>query len=363
MQGKKQTQQSTQASTVTANRRRFMQAAGLGSVAALAGCLGGGDDAGGDDTGSEDEGPWRPDETVRYIVPYSEGGGTDTYARGIVEAFTDAMGQSIQIDNIPGAGGLNGFGQLMRAEPDGHTILGNAGPLEVAPQLLEDPGFDQRESTGIGTFGGSAWTLVVNEEYEGEVETIDDVIAKHNSGEWENIGVQAPGSSQDIIVLLGKYQLDSYDWQWTNRVRYTGTGPVAAAVASGEVPCGIGTDAGTASVVETGRIYPVTTFVSEGSPVFPDVPSVTDLGYDNIDWVGGLTRAMYAPPETPRNIREGISDALRVAIEDPRTVEWSEQTGNPIFHNGPDAADEVMDSAFDQYVELGVLDLVEEHAE
>ncbi|MFC7157286.1 Bug family tripartite tricarboxylate transporter substrate binding protein [Halomarina halobia] len=353
----------------TVNRRRFLQATGVTSVAALAGCLSGDNDGGGGGGGGgggngsgNGGGSWRPSKAMRYIVPYAEGGGTDTYARGIVEAFTESLGQNIQIDNIPGAGGLNGFGQLMRAQPDGHTILGSATPLEVAPQLLENPGFDQRDSTGVGTFGGSAWTLVVNEQYEGEVETLEDVIEKHNSGEWENIGVQAPGSSQDIIVLLAKYELDSYDWQWSSRVRYNGTGPVAQAVASGEVPCGIGTDAGTASVVETGRIYPATTFVSDGSPVFPDVPSVTDLGYEEMDWIGGLTRGMYAPPETPEDIRAGLSDALKQAVESDKVQKWSEDTGNPVWHEGPEAATEVMDAAFTQFEEFQVVDLVEEHS-
>lgn len=344
------------------NRRRFLQLAGGSSVAALAGCLSGDGDGNGDGGDGGDGGDWEPQESMRYIVPYDEGGGTDTYARGIVEAFSDALGVNVQIDNIPGAGGLNGFGQLMSAEPDGHTILGSATPLEVAPQLLEDPGFDQRDATGIGTFGGSAWTLVVNEEYEGEVEDLTDVIEKHNSGEWENIGVQSPGSSQDIIVLLAKYQLD-YDWEWTNRVRYTGTGPVSQAVASGEVPCGIGTDAGTQSVVENESIYPVTVFVSDGSPVYPDVPSVTDLGFEEMDFVGGLTRGMYAPPETPSDRREAISQMLEEAVEDDRTQEWSDETGNPVWHEGPDAAEAAIEDAFEAYDEFDVIELVEEHSE
>jgi len=361
------------------NRRRFLQIAGAGSVAALAGCTGGdGGDGGGDgdggdgggngsgengsDGGDGGEESWRPSERVRYIVPYSEGGGTDTYARGVVEAFTESMGQNIQIDNIPGAGGLNGFGQLMRAEPDGHTILGSATPLEVAPQLLEDPGFDQRDTEGIGVFGSSAWTLVVNTKYEDEVEDLTDVIEKHNSGEWSNVGVQSPGSSQDIITLLGKYQIDDYDWQWDQRVRYTGTGPIAEAVAKDEVPCGIGTDAGTQSVVEGGNIYPVTSFVSDGSPVYPDIPSVTDLGFPEIDFVGGLRRGMYAPPETPSEITQGISDALKEAVEADATQQWSEETGNPVKHEGPDRAEAIIEEAFTQYDELNVLQLVEEHS-
>ncbi|MFC6838023.1 Bug family tripartite tricarboxylate transporter substrate binding protein [Halomarina ordinaria] len=358
----------------TIDRRRFLQAGGAASVAALAGCMGGGGGGGGNgddnDSGNGSGGGgggggdgWDPSQSIRYIVPYDEGGGTDVYARGIVEQLIEAEGEEVQIDNVPGAGGLNGFGQLMRADPDGHTILGSATPLEVAPQLLEDPGFDQRDASGIGVFGRSAWCLVVNEQYQDEVETFDDVIEKYNSGEWENIGVQSPGSSQDIIVLLAKYELDEYDWQWTQRVTYTGTGPIAQAVASNEVPAGIGTDAGTRSTVEGGNIYPVVSFVSDGTDVYPDLDSVTDLDYPEIDFVGGLSRGMFAPPETPDEIIEHHTTALEEAINDDRTTEWTDETGNPTFYEGPDAANAIITDAFEAYDELNVIDLVEENSD
>lgn len=352
-------------------RRRFLQLAGVGSVAAFAGCLagntesGGGNgsgDGGGNGSGNGGGGDWQPSQSIRYIVPYSQGGGTDTYARGIQEGLSNAVGQPIQIENIPGSGGLQGFGQLMQARPDGHTIIGTATPLEVAPQLLNNPGFDQRNAEGVCIFGESAWTLVVNQQYEGEVQSFDDVIQKYNSGEWSSIGVQSPGSSQDIIVLLAKYQLDGYDWQWDERVQYTGTGPISQAVASGEVPAGIGTDAGTQSVVNNGTIYPVVSFVSSGSGVYPDIPSVTDEGYPNIDFVGGLSRGIYAPPDTGQNRTQTLSNLFQQAVESDSTQSWSEETGNPVFHEGPDAANQLLDDAFTSYNENNVIELVQQHS-
>ncbi len=348
------------ANRAIAGRRRFLQLAGAGSVAALAGCLAGDNGGGG---GGEGEGDWEPSQSIRYIVPYDQGGGTDVYARGIQEGLANATGQSIQIDNVPGAGGLNGYGELMGAQPDGHTILGSATPLEVAPQLLEDPGFDQRDAEGVSIFGQSVWTLVVNEQYQGQVETFDDVMEMYNSGEWESLGVQEPGSSQDVIALLAKYQYaDEWGWNWTERVQYTGTGPVSQAVASGEVPAGIGTDAGTQSVVDNGRIYPVVTFVSDGSQVYPDVESVTDAGYPEIDFVGGLSRGVFAPPETEESRRQTLSDMFAEAVESDSTQSWSDETGNPVFHEGPEAANQLLDDVFAAYEENNVIDLVQQYS-
>jgi tripartite-type tricarboxylate transporter receptor subunit TctC len=356
-------QRTSTAATGGLGRRRFLQAAGATSVAAMAGCLA--DDAPGTGGDDDDEEDWEPSETMRYVVPYDEGGGTDVYARGLIEPLTDAMGENIQIDNVPGGGGLNGFGDVLNSEPDGHTFTGSAVPLEVSPQLLDDPGIDQRDLEGVCNVGRSTWCLIVNEEYEDEVETFTDVIEMHNSGEWTTIGIQEPGSPQDIMTLLAKYGDDyaeEYDWQWEDRVQYTGTGPVAEAVVSGEVPCGIGTDAGTEPNVSAGGAYPVVTFFSEGTEVYPDIPSVTDEGYPEMDFIAEVTRCHYAPPETPDNVIEELGSRFEEAVEDDRAAEWEEETGNPVFYEGPEEAEAYMNDAFEEFEELEIVDLIEEHS-
>ncbi len=347
-------------------RRGFLAAAGAGTAISLAGCLTD-DGNGGGGGGDGDDGDWEPSQRIRYIIPYDEGGGTDVYARGIVEGLTEAMGQDIQIDNIPGGGGLNGFGEAIRSDSDGHTVAGSAVPLEVTPQMLDDPGFDQRDLRGVGVIGRSTWCLVVNSEYEGEVETFDDVIEKHNSGEWDSIGIQEPGSPQDIITLLARHEEETYapeyDWNWENRAQYTGTGPVTQAVASGEVPCGIGTDAGTEPNVSAGEVYPVVTFFSEGTDVYPDLPSVTDEGYPEMDFISGVTRGIYVPPDTSDQRIEVLADRFEEAVNHESTVEWSEETGNPSFFEGPETAEQAMADPFDVIEELEILDLIDTYSE
>ncbi len=349
--------------SIAASRRGFLAAAGVASAAGFAGCLAD-DDPGDDDDGdADDAGEWEPTESIRNIIPYDEGGGTDVYARGIVGSLTDAMGVDIQIDNVSGGGGLNGFGEAIRSEPDGHTIVQSATPLEVTPQLLDDPGFDQRDLEGIANIGRSTWCLIVNEEYEGEVETFDDVKEKHNSGEWDTIGVQEPGSPQDIMTTIMRDVdefADEYDWNWTEQVQYTGTGPIAEAVTSGEVPCGIGTDAGTEPDVAGGGVYPVVTFWSEGTEVYEDIPSITDEGYPDVDFISGVTRGVYAPPETPDEIIQGLTERFEEAVNDERYEEWNEETGNPIFYEGPEEANAAIDDAFEALEEIDVISLIED---
>ena len=168
-----------------------------------------------------------------------------------------------------------------------------------------------------------------------------------------------------MITLLAKYEdeyADEYDWQWEDRVQYTGTGPIAEAVAAGEVPCGIGTDAGTEPDVEAGGIYPVCTFFSEGTEVYPDIESVTDAGYPEMDFVAGVTRGIYAPPDTPDGTIEELADRFEEATQHESYEEWSEETGNPIFFEGPEEAEAAMNDPFDEFEELEIVDLIEEHS-
>lgn len=341
------------------SRRGFLSVVGAGSVFAAAGCIADDDDGGDDGDG---DGDWEPEDTIRNVIPYDEGGGTDVYARGIHEPLMDAMGVDIQVDNVPGGGGLNGFGEIYGADPDGTTVGQSATPLEVTPQLLDDPGFDQRDLEGLANIGRSTWCLIVNPEYEGEVETFDDVKEKHNSGEWETIGVQEPGSPQDIITTVARDvpdYADEYDWNWSEQVQYTGTGPIAEAVTSHEIPCGIGTDAGTEPNTSAGDVYPVCTFFSDGTDVYPDIPSITDEGYPNVDFIAGVTRGMYAPPETPDNIIQGLTERIEEAVADERYEEWNEDTGNPIFYEGPEEANAAIDDAFEALQDINVTELAD----
>ena len=339
------------------NRRNLIKTGGVTSVAGVAGCLGGGSE--GEVDGSN--GGFSPDSTVRVIIPYGEGGGSDTYARGTQDAFQNEIGQDLQFDFVTGAGGLNGLGELYASEPDGQTIGHNSGPLEATPQLLQDPGFDIRDLSGIGVFGLSTWVVVVNEEYEDEVQTFEDVLEKYETGEWSSVGVQPPGSSPDIIALLCRYELDEIDWQWENRVQYDGTGAAVQGTATGDVPCSIVTDSGAASGVEDGTVYPVTTFDSSGTGVYPDVSTIVDEGYPEIDFIGGVWRAMWLPPETPDEIVNFYADALEATVESEDVQNWVEETGNPVTFEGPEETNQRYIDAFEQFQELEILDLVEEH--
>ena len=80
-----------------------------------------------------------------------------------------------------------------------------------------------------------------------------------------------------------------------------------------------------------------------------------------MDFVGGLFRGVYMPPEAPEDRIEWMSNAYQEAVEDERTQDWSNDTGNPVYHEGPEEANQIKEDAFDSYEELDVIGLIEEH--
>lgn len=331
------------------SRREVITAFGVGAVTALAGCS----------DSTEDE---YPSESITHASPYDPGGGNDTYARGVMPLVADQLDTAIEIENISGAGGMNAISEVISADPDGHTTIGIDPPTEVGVQIMEGVDIDQRDLEAVCTFGFSARVLVVDTEYEDEVESFTDVLEKYESGEWENVGLQSPGSPPNIFALLAKHEDSEYDWQYEEGVSYGGSAAINEAVASGEVPCGISSDAGAISSVEAGDVFPLVSLHSDGSPAFPDIPDVTEEGYPEFDWVNGINRTLFAPPETPRDVRETLADAVENAIETEEAQEWVEETDNPLIFNGIDETQQLLEDIFDQYHSFEVAELIEDHA-
>ncbi|GAD53524.1 hypothetical protein MBEHAL_2284 [Halarchaeum acidiphilum MH1-52-1] len=120
------------------------------------------------------------------------------------------------------------------------------------------------------------------------------------------------------------------------------------ATISGEVPACISTDTAAEAAVSDGRVDAVTCLSSTGTNVFPDLQSTTDAGYPNIDFIGQLQRGMYLPPETPDNIVQSLTGALKTALQTDHVQQWSENTGNVIEYGKPSAAEKAVQRAFEE---------------
>lgn len=326
------------------NRRQVLRNVGVASalMTGLAGCsgnLGGGGDGGGNGSGDD-----YPSDDLRYIIPFSEGGGTDTFARQMIPVMGDELGTNIAIENIPGSASLRGTGELYHAEPDGYTFGGFNPPSTPVSAMVNPPDFDLQELKGVGAYARTPFVIVANPEHN--IENFEDLNSRYQSGELETFSGKQKGGVDHVLALLMRDN-EEYNLNWQRYVGYDGSGPAVQATVSGEVPAAISTDTAAQGAAEDGRVDTIVSLSSEGSGVFPDIPSVVDEGYPNIDYLGQLRRCMYVPPETSDDHIQTLTEALEATLENEELQQWAEDTGNVLEYGGPDVADSAVQDAYD----------------
>lgn len=304
---------------VDRSRRQFIKygAATAGSLV-FAGCSGGGGGGSG-----------FPNQAITNIIPYEPGGGTDTYLRQTGQFYSDEFGVNAEYENVPGAAGMRGIAQAAQAD-DGHTLVGVNPPAEVLPWLLDEDLQNQVDITTlepVASIGFSSYVLIGNAD--ANFDGFKDAIDRYQSGEFSKIASTQAGGAGNVVAVLMR---DQMGLDWNNYVAYDGAAPTVQAVSSGEVPLGLPT-AGTAKpAIDEGLVDPVVVCRADGSNVLPDAPTVTDEGFDSIDYVGAVTRSLLAPPGTPDNQLETLSSGIKNIVESDDMQQWSEETGRGVAY-------------------------------
>ncbi|WP_436348504.1 Bug family tripartite tricarboxylate transporter substrate binding protein [Natronorubrum sp. FCH18a] len=310
------------------SRRDVLKYGGL-SIAgtSLAGCLGrnGGD---GD----------YPNQPIRIVVPFSEGGSTDTYARQFQPHLSDELGVDIQIENIPGSASLRGAQEAYSSEPDGYTYLMMNPPSTPLSTLINETDWDITEMEGVATYESTSILITANPDLE--IEDFEDLQSRFADGELNQWAGQTVGSYYHVASL---YLRENYDMDFDDYIGYEGNGPATQSVVSGENPAGISSSAATEGFTEDGRLEVVALLGSVGTPAYPDVPTLPDLGYEDMDFLGNLTRTFAAPPETSDDHIETFSSAVESVLEVDELQEWGDDTGANFLYEGPEETDQLID--------------------
>ncbi len=319
--------------SVIMDRRTFVQTTGaVGAVGltGLAGCLGDEGDENGDDF---------PSESLTWMIPWGEGGGTDTYARQMAPLMEDPLDQSIEIDNREGAGSMLGSEWLVEQDPDGYTF-GTVNPpgWSFTWRAQEVDGWHPDDLEPIAHSGVFGYTIIINDSYD--IETFDKLRDAYADGEISGFAYQGAGSDSHLTTLLLQ---DEYDLNADNIVPYDGGGPVQEAVLSDEVAAGIATNTSAISAEESGEARTIVNLMDiDLTNTFPDIDPITDYG-DSLAWITEFYQVQVAPPDTPEEEREVLMEAVQEATEHEDTQEWEEETGNIVEFGD-------MDDAADQYV-------------
>jgi tripartite-type tricarboxylate transporter receptor subunit TctC len=237
-----------------------------------------------------------PTRPVRAVVAFAPGGVTDTFARIMAQKLTEHLGKQVYVENIAGASGNLGTGQVAKAAPDGYTILFAFSSHVVNPTLFTRVPYDPIKDFDPVTLAVASTTvLTVNPSVPAKtVKELVDLI-RANPGKYSfgsaGAGTQAHLAGEQFRLTLG---LDLV------HVPFGGGGPAVAAVVAGHTPISFGSPQAAMQHVREGTVRALAVTSKTHSQIFPDVPTITEAGYPQIEgdsWVGIL-----APAGTPAEI-------------------------------------------------------------
>src|SRR5580700_3733183 len=255
-----------------------------------------------------------PNRTIRIIVPYAPGGSIDLTARVIAKNLQDSVGQSVIVEDKPGANAAIGIEDLMRSNPDGHTlIILSDSPVTINVHLSRVNYDPLTDLVPIGKVVSSPLILTANAN--AGIASIADLVAAAKAKPL-SYGVAGLGSSSYLAAELLQRELGVT----MQAVTYRGGAPAAAAVASGEVPLGF-TDTGSVlPMIASGQIVALGVAEPVRSRAMPDIPTLREAGVANFSATSWL--AIFAPRGTPddRIARLNAAIATILAMPDAQKV-------------------------------------------
>jgi tripartite-type tricarboxylate transporter receptor subunit TctC len=276
---------------------------------------------------------WRPTRPVRLVVPFAPGGSNDIVGRIIAEAASQALGQSIVIENRAGAGSMIGAEHVARSAPDGYTLLINSAHSTVPAIVARVPYRTVEDFTGVAIAGFSPYVLCANPQLPVESAQQLMTLLKANPGRY-NMATAGIGSG----VHVGAELFRSIAKVEVELVHYRGGGPSVAALVAGESQFGTPTMASSLGQVRGGGVRALAVLAEQRTSALPDVPSAPEAGL-----AGVILEEFFpilAPAGTPAAAVEALGAAFRGAIQQSAS-KLSEMAG-VVPRAGFDTSEEVM---------------------
>jgi tripartite-type tricarboxylate transporter receptor subunit TctC len=270
-----------------------------------------------------------PQRAITMVVPFSAGGSTDVIARIVAEDMSRTLGQQILIENVTGAGGTVGVTRVMKAEPDGYTLLmGNLGThaasVGLYPKLPYDPRTDFQP---IMNAASTPMLVVAKKDFP--VKDFREFVAylKANA-EKLNYGTGGVGATSHLTCLF----LDSLLGVKPQHVPFRGSGPALNALLAGQIDYVCDQTVAVVPQVQAGTVKGLVVAVPNRLPTVPNVPTSAEQDLPAFQATGW--NAMFAPKATPPAIVARLNEAARAALANESTRKRLLELGAEL----PDAA-------------------------
>ena len=255
--------------------------------------------------------------TLTLIVPAPAGGPADTMARGLAEQLAPRLGLSVVIDNVPGASGAIAAQKLLRAGPDGHTIMfGVTTEVVVTPLAMPTAGYATRDFTPIVRVGATPLALVTRSDLN--VKDFDQLLAlSRQKPEGLSMGISGatglPAYASASLVKASGIQLVT--------VPFTGDAQIVPQVIGGQIDVAVLAMPAALPLAKAGKVNLIGLMTAERSRLAPEVPSINESrgikGMHMEFWAG-----LVGPSRMPSAVVEQINRAVNDIAADPKFLQW-----------------------------------------
>jgi tripartite-type tricarboxylate transporter receptor subunit TctC len=288
-----------------------------------------------------------PSKAIRMIVPFPAGGTTDIVARIVAQRMSESMGQPVLVDNKGGAGGAIGADLVAKAPPDGYTILMHniTFPLSsVAQSLAKRSPFDaEKDFAGISIAVYVPFVLTAAPSVPAKDLKELAALLRANPALKYNYGSTGPGSA--VHVLGEAFKRDAkVDME---HIAFKGAAPLKQEMLAGRLEIGGDQLSSSLAEIKSGSLKAIATTASKRIAALPDVPTVRELGYPNLELEGW--NGLFAPAKTPKEVIDRLQREVVLAVRNPDVARRLQELGAEPVGSTPAEQDAILRRQMDQF--------------
>ena len=258
-----------------------------------------------------------PNKEITIIVNSNPGGGRDVISRGVGNTMSKHLGVPVVVLNVAGAGGMRGLEQLYNSAPDGYTV-GIGTPSDIILQFVEKPKYDSKKFIYIGTTQRTPDFFFVKSD--SPFQSIKDF---KTFGKKVRVGTHILTSNGTVAYMILS---EREGFPISVVAGYKGIPEVTLGLIRGEIETNDIVASAAMQFVRAGQIRPILVIGDKRSPLFPNTPTVGEIGYPDLATFA-LSYWCMAPPGVPKARVQILEDALMKTLKDPEFLAWAKGAG------------------------------------
>ncbi|MGY6271478.1 Bug family tripartite tricarboxylate transporter substrate binding protein [Achromobacter denitrificans] len=269
-----------------------------------------------------------PTRPVRIIVPYPPGGSSDIIARLVAPRLSDALKQTVVVENKPGANGNLGAGLVVQAAQEGHTVLlCDVGALAISPSVYTRLAFDpSKDLRAVGMLAYSPHVLAVHPDVPAR--TVAELVALSKKQRL-NFAVTAIGSAPHLAAVAVQ-QATGAQWEY---VPYKGGSQAVTDTIGGQTQVIMNGLLATLPHIKAGKLRPIAISKGERMQLVPDIPTISEQGVAGFE--SGTWQGVMAPANTTDPVANRLSELLAGIVSQPDVKAQLNEQGAEVVTRGP----------------------------